>query len=143
MSLDLLPNFHSGSATYSKDARKIINASLDGLLMRELNATKVRGRLLENLYRPLRLPFCRNRAETISMIYSIFSYLCERSQNSNSKNRTEDCRIWTEILHVLEQKLLDEKSAENLRSFCFPCHVSQESVERFHYDQTFQDVSLG
>lgn len=35
MSLDLPPNFHSGSATYSKDARKIINASLKRLLMRE------------------------------------------------------------------------------------------------------------
>lgn len=43
MSLDLPPNFHSGSATYSEDARKIINASFAGLLMRELNATKVQG----------------------------------------------------------------------------------------------------
>lgn len=46
MSLDLPPNFHSGSPTplYSKDARKIINASLKGLLMGELNATKVGDR---------------------------------------------------------------------------------------------------
>lgn len=47
MSLDLPPNFHSGSPTplYSKDARKIINASLKGLLMGELNATKVGERM--------------------------------------------------------------------------------------------------